>query len=77
MDPPIPASVLHEQLSLPLAMPPVDDTSLLPPPVLAPAHLWASLTPQQRQVCQRTLARILQEVVNDREFHREDHGPPS
>jgi hypothetical protein len=77
MDLPSPELVLHEQLALPLDFPPVDGTALLSAPVLAPAHLWASLTPQLRLACQQTLARILQEVVNECAFPREDHTPPS
>ncbi len=77
MDLPSPELLLHQQLALPLDFPPADATVPLSAPVLAPAHLWATLTPQLRLACQRTLARILQEVVNECALPREDHTPPS
>ncbi len=77
MDPPSPALSLPEQLALPLEFPPADATTSLSAPVLPPAHLWASLTPQLRLACQRTLGRILQEVVNECARPREDQPPPS
>ena len=77
MDPPSPALPLPEQLALPLEFPPADGTAARAAPVLPPAQLWASLTPQLRLVCQRTFVRILQEVVNECTCPREDHPPPS
>ncbi len=77
MDPPSPALPLPEQLALPLEFPSADGTASRSAPVLPPAHLWASLTPQLRLACQRTLGRILQEVVNECARPREDHTPPS
>ena len=77
MDPPSPALVFPEQLALPLEFPPANGTTPLSAPVLAPAYLWASLTPQLRLAWQRTLRRILQEVVNECARPREDHTPPS
>lgn len=77
MDPPSPALPLPEQLALPLEFLPADGITSRSAPALPPAHLWASLTPQLRLACQRTLTQILQEVVNECADPREDHHPPS
>jgi len=76
MEPPDPPSRLPEQLALPLTLPPAGATPL-PPAVLAPQHLWASLPPLVRAQCHRTLLQILQEVIHARAESGEDHATPS
>ena len=65
MEPPPLAPFVVEQLLLPLEIPPPSPSKAPPAPVLAPAHLWMSLSPALRDECRQRLVQILQEVTHD------------
>ena len=77
MEPPSPPLVQPEHVPLPQITPsasnPLPSTEL----VLAPSHLWTSLSPLLRLHCHQSLGRILKEVLHDAPQRPEGHLSPS